>query len=87
MRPIGFEPDTGYQFWVLGRDGSWACLQPEEAQVEQHGKRRLWDEVEHAHQRWLAWGQPTRDRFGVTVLADGRHRVWLDDPNRLVADL
>jgi hypothetical protein len=34
--------------------------------VQQHGNRRLWDEVEAAYLRWLQRGRPARDRFGLT---------------------
>lgn len=82
---IGFEPDTGYQLWLLTRDGSWACLHTTTGEVEQHGDRRLWDEVEHAHGRWTAWGQPGRDRLGVTVGANGDHHLRINGQSQPVA--
>lgn len=77
-------------FWVLERstrEGSWASVDyiPGEVEfvVQQHGERRLWDEVESAYLRWLSWGRPGRDRFGLTVTPEGR-QVWLDSPDRVL---
>ncbi|MCO6010301.1 methyltransferase domain-containing protein [Actinoallomurus purpureus] len=77
-------------FWVLdnaGHHGSWASVDyvPGKAEflVQQHGPRRLWDEVSEAYLRWLSLGRPARDRFGLTVSPEGE-RVWLDDPIDLV---
>lgn len=47
--------------------------------VLQRGPRDLWDEVEAAYLRWVSWGSPPRDRFGMTVTAGGQH-IWLDSP-------
>ncbi len=53
--------------------------------VIQEGDRRLWDEVSAVYLRWVAWGSPGRDRFGFTVLPDGRgQHVWLDDPQNVL---
>ncbi|MBN1173027.1 MAG: ATP-grasp peptide maturase system methyltransferase [Micromonosporaceae bacterium] len=84
---IGFEPDTGYQLWLLSRDGSWACLHTTSGQIEQHGDRRLWNELEDAHDRWRAWGRPGRDRFEVTIDADGNHHLRIDGRPNPVAVL
>ena len=76
--------------WLLepGSDGSWASVDyvpgAEEFLVQQHGDRRLWDELEAAYLRWLALGRPERDRFGLTVTRDGQ-RVWLDSPGHVPA--
>ncbi|WP_307800847.1 methyltransferase domain-containing protein [Actinomadura violacea] len=48
--------------------------------VVQGGERRLWDEVEAAYLRWVGWGCPGRDRFGLVVGSEGQ-RVWLDRPS------
>jgi hypothetical protein len=48
--------------------------------VEQFGDRDLWDELEAAFFQWLSWGQPERNRFGLTVTPEGQH-VWLDKPD------
>ncbi|MEV6987312.1 methyltransferase domain-containing protein [Sphaerisporangium sp. NPDC051017] len=49
-------------------------------EVRQYGERNLWDEVEAAFFKWVEWGCPGRNRFGMTVTRDGRH-VWLDSPD------
>jgi protein-L-isoaspartate(D-aspartate) O-methyltransferase len=77
---IGFTPDTGPQRWLLADDGSWACLDETTGTVSQHGTRRLWNEVEEAHQQWTQLGSPSRDRLGLTVTSTGEHRFWLDTP-------
>jgi protein-L-isoaspartate O-methyltransferase len=73
-------------FWVLERGtqrGSWASVDyvpgRDEFVIQQYGERRLWDEVEAAYWRWMSWGRPERDRFGLTVSPVGQ-RVWLDSP-------
>jgi protein-L-isoaspartate(D-aspartate) O-methyltransferase len=69
-------------------DGSWAVAEyapdRDEYEIEQFGPRRLWDEVVAAYTRWLGWGMPERDRFGLTVSADGQ-QVWLDSPERVLS--
>jgi len=77
---VWFEPDTGPQRWLLGDDGSFACVEQATGTVAQHGARRLWDELERLHQRWIQAGQPARQRFGLSVTDTGEHRFWLDDP-------
>jgi methyltransferase of ATP-grasp peptide maturase system len=77
---LEFQPrDSGPQLWLSGPDGSWACHDIDAMTVEQHGSRRLWDEVEHIHDVWVGLGRPERDRIGLTVTPDG-HRLWVDDP-------
>ncbi|WP_240487291.1 methyltransferase domain-containing protein [Actinomadura flavalba] len=65
-------------------DGAWALVDFEPGRdvfpVFQAGPRRLWTEVEAAYLRWLAWGSPSRDRFGMTVTPTGQH-LWLDSPD------
>jgi hypothetical protein len=51
--------------------------------VSQYGPRRLWDEVEEAYSWWIEAGSPGRERFGMTVTADGQW-VWLDHPDNRV---
>ncbi|GAA2441276.1 hypothetical protein GCM10010191_66820 [Actinomadura vinacea] len=53
------------------------------ATVRQRGPRNLFDELEVAVQRWVAWGRPGKDRFGLTVSRDGQY-VWLDDSSNPV---
>lgn len=79
--------------WVLeraGGEGSWASVDyiPGDVEfvVQQHGPRRLWDEVEAAYWRWTRLGRPGLDRFGMTVGPEGQ-RVWLDSPDRVMSPL
>jgi methyltransferase of ATP-grasp peptide maturase system len=66
---------------LLHDDGSWARHRTIDGAhlVEQGGPRRLWDDVERAHDEWIALGQPSRDRFGVTVTPEAQE-FWLDSP-------
>ncbi len=48
--------------------------------VTETGPRALWNEVEHLHQQWQAWGKPHRERYGLTI--NGQHQtIWLDEPH------
>ncbi|MFE7637428.1 methyltransferase domain-containing protein [Kitasatospora sp. NPDC057518] len=74
------------RLWVATTDGgSWAAVDwdsrenTERYTVWQHGRRRLWEEVEAAHRWWLDNDRPGPDRFGLTVTPEG-HTAWLDDP-------
>jgi protein-L-isoaspartate(D-aspartate) O-methyltransferase len=60
-------------------DYSWALLDYEEGQITQGGPRRIWDLAVELHQEWCSLGRPDRERFGLTVTADRRQYVWLDD--------
>ncbi|ACY96342.1 MULTISPECIES: methyltransferase domain-containing protein [Thermomonospora] len=51
-----------------------------ETTVLQYGPRALWSEVEDIFFRWLEWGRPGRDRFGITVTPKGQ-AIWLDAPD------
>jgi protein-L-isoaspartate O-methyltransferase len=74
--------EDGYlsTLWLLAPD-SWACVH--DNTVRQAGTRQLFDEVISAYSWWQQAGQPHRDRYGVTVTAEGQW-VWLDDPARPV---
>jgi protein-L-isoaspartate O-methyltransferase len=54
--------------------------------VRQAGARNLWQELQEAFFTWVGYGQPTRDRFGVTITPDGT-RTWLDRPDRVLTPL
>ncbi|MCA2225575.1 methyltransferase domain-containing protein [Nonomuraea aurantiaca] len=80
------EPDEDgelYRIWVSDPDEaySWATVawrpNTEEYEVYQVGRRPLWEEVTDAYFRWVSWGKPDRDRFGMTVTPDGQ-QIWLD---------
>lgn len=60
-------------------DGSRASHSPD-GELYQTGRRRLWDEVEVAHSRWQEWGEPHRERFGLTATPDEQW-AWLDTPD------
>jgi protein-L-isoaspartate(D-aspartate) O-methyltransferase len=84
---LGFTPEGGRdQLWVFTPDGSWAMIENATMTVEQHGPRRLWEEVEAADQRWVDAGKPTRDRMGLTVTKSGLHQFWLDEPDNVQWD-
>jgi protein-L-isoaspartate(D-aspartate) O-methyltransferase len=63
---------------VAAGDGSIAHLAPD-GRVTRSGPRDVWGEVERLYARWVEWGRPDRDRFGVTVRPD-RQWIWLDRP-------
>ncbi len=54
--------------------------------VASSGPRRLWDEVCAAYGWWVAQGKPGLDAFGMTITADGEHRLWLGDPSNPLPD-
>ncbi|MFG1704966.1 methyltransferase domain-containing protein [Nonomuraea sp. M3C6] len=86
------EPDEDgelYRLWLSdpGNPYSWAVVDwrpdAEEYEIYQVGARPLWDEVVDAYFRWVSWGEPGRDRFGMSVTPDGQ-RIWLDSADRIV---
>ncbi|MEU8192191.1 methyltransferase domain-containing protein [Microbispora amethystogenes] len=80
------EDDGGFHLWVWSGDSdAQVHYSPDykRAAVHQRGPRDLWDEVEEAFLRWLGWGSPGRDRFGLTVTPEGQH-VWLDRPDNVI---
>lgn len=70
----------GTDVYVDRADRSWALLDYEEARVTQGGPRRLWDAAIELHREWSVLGRPDRERIGLTVTADGRQQLWIDDP-------
>jgi methyltransferase of ATP-grasp peptide maturase system len=80
--------DTGGPEWATftGDDGSWCAvrMQPDEhgqREVREGGPLAIWGAFERVHGEWEALGRPGWDRLGLTVMSDGRHRVWLDSPD------
>jgi hypothetical protein len=73
--------------WAVftANEGSWCAVRMEadgdRREVRQGGLVRIWDEFESAHRLWRKLGEPGWDRLGLTVMDDGFHRVWLDDPD------
>jgi hypothetical protein len=55
--------------------------------VEEHGARNIWTLAEDAYGAWVAAGRPALDRYGVTVEADGTHKIWLDGTADIVTTL
>ncbi|MGW0484788.1 methyltransferase domain-containing protein [Nonomuraea sp. NPDC003214] len=81
------EGDDTMEVRVWDGDGSWATTGYRQGRrefaVASHGTRRLWDEVTDAYLTWVEWGRPARDRYGVTVTAEGQ-QIWLDTPDRVI---
>jgi SAM-dependent methyltransferase len=83
-------PETGWlsitpqdepeHLWLLALDGSWSLLDTAAFEVEQHGPRQLWTEVERAYTLWQRHGGPQRERLGLTVTHEGAHQFWMDTP-------
>ncbi|MFI6031879.1 methyltransferase domain-containing protein [Amycolatopsis magusensis] len=77
----------GRPVWAVftSNEGSWCAVQMDSdhdrREVRQSGQVRIWDAFETAHSRWQHLGEPGWDRLGLTVSADGLHRVWLDHPD------
>lgn len=86
---FGFRGSTGEgPRWAVFStpDGSWAAVGMKpgdsgEREVRQAGPVGLWEVFEAAHDTWDALGRPGWERLGLTVTADGDHRVWLDEPD------
>jgi methyltransferase of ATP-grasp peptide maturase system len=76
-------PGQPAQTWLAAADGSWACQ--EEQDVRQGGPRRLWDRLEALYREWSARGCPARDQIGLTVTADGDHRIWTAPGERAIS--
>ncbi|GAA3254437.1 methyltransferase domain-containing protein [Nonomuraea helvata] len=70
--------------------GEWAVAVHQRGDLDhtvyQMGDRPLWEEVTDAYFRWVSWGEPGRDRFGMTVTPEGQY-VWLDTPDHVVCGL
>jgi len=81
------ESEAGFKMpAVTASDGSWARIVTRvgtqtDLAVVQGGRRRLWDLIEQANERWLSLGRPDMGRYGITVTVDRRQHLWLDDPN------
>lgn len=69
--------DAGVVWFADPWSHSWASLThtgPDDRRfaVQQHGPRRLWDEVEAAYCWWVSTGSPDADRWRFTVTSDGQ---------------
>lgn len=62
------------------RGQAWARVETDttaDRQVTQGGDRRLWDELEAAHNLWKRLGQPRPENFTITITQDGDQIVNL----------
>ncbi|WP_113704943.1 methyltransferase domain-containing protein [Nonomuraea lactucae] len=80
--------EAGFVLYLVdpGDAGQWAAAvhrSDTEHMVYELGDRRLWEEVADAYFRWVSWGEPGLDRFGMTVTPEGQ-RLWLDTPERAI---
>ncbi|WP_327587435.1 methyltransferase domain-containing protein [Nonomuraea sp. NBC_00507] len=73
------DPTTAYSWAVV----EWRPDQ-EQYSVYQVGDRPVWDEVVDAYFRWVSWGEPGRDRFGLTITQEGQ-QIWLDSPEHVLS--
>lgn len=67
------------------RSQAWARVETDtttDRSVTQGGDRRLWDELEAAHDRWTRLGQPRPAHFTITITPDGAQVVNLPDEGR-----
>jgi methyltransferase of ATP-grasp peptide maturase system len=65
-------------------DGSWAEVSTDATgrhRVVEGGPRRIWSIAEDAADWWTRQGRPARSRFGLTATTDGKHQLWLDNPD------
>ncbi|WP_461031320.1 methyltransferase domain-containing protein [Streptomyces mayteni] len=79
----------GHTQWLYSRTtpGWTAAVRrgDDEVVVRQAGERALWDELVETYTWWTGLGEPSVDRYGLTVQPDGEHRVWLDEPENVIA--
>jgi hypothetical protein len=79
--------------WLQTPDGSWAVVYVpagapwRSAVVEQHGPTNVWTAAETGWASWEAAGRPGLDEYGVTITADGEHRIWCGKPGNMVSVL
>ncbi|MFD8160949.1 methyltransferase domain-containing protein [Streptomyces malaysiensis] len=77
LAEVAHWPQDGGHWWC-SRD-SWAYAA--DGAVHQWGPRNLADETAEALTWWEGAGRPELFDFGLTVTADGHHRVWLGAPS------
>lgn len=69
------------------RTHAWARVDTDttaaaDRQVTQGGDRRLWDELEHAHELWVSLGQPAPHTFTISITPNGDQIVDHPDADR-----
>ena len=85
--------DAGPEWVVHGdRAGSWCAIRmrPDQhgrREVREHGPVPIWQRFTDAYNQWDQLGRAGWERLGLTVLPDGHHRIWQDDPGALGWDL
>jgi protein-L-isoaspartate O-methyltransferase len=64
--------------------GSWARITPHaegSARIETGGPRDLWEERASLLTDWTEAEQPSAESYGLTIHPDGRHELWLGNPD------
>ncbi|AOS65603.1 methyltransferase domain-containing protein [Actinoalloteichus hymeniacidonis] len=82
--------DPRVHIFVDPETASWVRASPidgDRAAVIEHGPRRLWSELGMLAARWERAGRPSPTRFGLSVTADGDHRLWLDRADAVFCEL
>lgn len=78
------DDDAQVRLWLANDDAtSWAAVdydgqQSTRFRVLQHGPRRLWDEIETAHQQWTQAGRPSIEQHRLDITADGAAQLHTD---------
>jgi len=66
-------------------DGSWADVtlgsNDDGLRVVRGSSPDMWRVVEDAYALWRQLGNPSWDRFGMTVTSESQQQVWFDSPN------
>lgn len=89
LRTRDLEDDDDHVLWVFDQAESarWAMTRrrpgADEHPVYQFGDRPVFQEIVDAYAQWEKWGEPGRDRFGMTVTPQGQH-IWLDTPENVI---
>lgn len=67
---------SGTLWFVDPRSRSWACMSysddADPSDIRQAGPRRLWDEIETAHQWWIDAGKPDLHAWQFTITSNGQ---------------
>lgn len=72
-------------FCLTPHSQAWARVSTDtttDRTVTQGGDRRLWDELEAAHELWKHLGQPRPENYTITITTDGDQIVNLPDTDR-----
>lgn len=80
---MGFQPvdGGGSLVWLAEPESSsWARLHAE-GRMEQGGPGQLGERIWTSYEWWKAQGSPDLTEYGLTVTAEGEHRVWLRSPS------